>query len=83
MSNMSMPTETAAGISIGIKSGLFAAFVAVLTELLGFAIVPLAPGWEMLVGFWVVAGVMKWFTTVTAKTPARWHATQRPMSLLS
>jgi hypothetical protein len=52
-------TETAAGISIGIKSGLFAAFVAVLTELLGFAIVPLAPGWEMLVGFWVVAGVMK------------------------
>lgn len=47
-----MSAETAAGVSIGLKSGLFAAggaaVVSILTILLGFAIVPLAPGREML-----------------------------------
>jgi xanthosine utilization system XapX-like protein len=47
-----MSAETAAGLSIGLKSGLIAAvgtaLVAILTVLLGFAMVPLAPGREML-----------------------------------
>ena len=47
-----MSAETAAGLSIGLKSGLIAAvgtaLIAILTVLLGFAMVPLAPGREML-----------------------------------
>lgn len=52
MKDLSMSAETAAGLSIGLKSGLIAAFgtaiVAILTVLLGFAMVPLAPGREMI-----------------------------------
>lgn len=51
MGTTNMSAETAAGVSIGLKTGAFAAVgagaVAVLTVLLGFAIVPLTPGKEM------------------------------------